>query len=221
MFDDIVAANVPAGGDLYLGYDDGAWPDAAALAARFPDVPVVRMTTSPRDNEGDGLDVEKGDANPVDGPPWLVRRRASGCWWAFLYCNSSTWPSVEAAVAAAGLTGVRYGIAQYDNDPTIPADWIARGCVFKQYAGGPTASYDISSVLDVWPGIDRPITPPQEASMNVTLGPNGELYIAAASPANHLLLFSASSPGASWSVIDVTDKIQAEAPGQPPYLVQP
>lgn len=154
MFDDVSAGNVPAGGDLYLGYDDGAWPDAAAIAARFPGVTVLRATVNPNDNEGDLGDCETGDMTPQTLVTWIVRRRTAGHPNPLGYCNASTWPSCKQAFAVAGVPEPPWMIAQYDNDPTIPAEWIAMGCVAKQFAGGITALYDTSVVVPHIPGID-------------------------------------------------------------------
>jgi hypothetical protein len=41
MYDSIESTvlDLPDGADLYAGYDDGNWPDAAAIAVRFPGLP--------------------------------------------------------------------------------------------------------------------------------------------------------------------------------------
>lgn len=158
MFDDIFAKNVPTGGDLYAGYDDGNWPDADALAARFPGLYIVRITVFPWDNEGLVLDVELGDATPAQAPDWLARRRAAGA-WPTLYVNLGNWSQTAAAVNAAGLAQPPYWVAYYPSVlpfgvPSIPADWIAKGVVAWQYQS--TSNYDVSTVADYWPGIDPP-----------------------------------------------------------------
>lgn len=156
MFDDISADGVPTGGDLYAGYDDGHWPDADALAARFPGIRVVRITVFPSDNQGDVLDVELGDATPAQAPDWLRRRRAAGA-WPTLYVNLSNWSAAASAVAAAGLEQPPYWVAYYptvlpSGVPSIPSDWAVKGVVAWQYLN--TKNYDASAVADYWPGID-------------------------------------------------------------------
>src|SRR5579863_8375936 len=128
MFDDISAQNVPDNGDLYAGYDDGNWPDAAALQLRFPNKRVLRITVSPADNEGDVLDVEKGDASPADLPGWLIRRRATGGGPYWAYTSQSQWQTCQAACAFFNVAQPLWWIANWDNDPTIPA-----GASAKQY----------------------------------------------------------------------------------------
>ena len=161
MYDGIVTGNLPAGAALYAGYEDGAWPDAAALAQRFPSAIIVRVTVSASDNEGQVLDVENGDATPAQAVGWIQRRRSAGI-DPSVYCNSSTWPAVRAAFAAAGVAEPHYWIAQYDGDPTIPD-----GAIAKQYASN--TGYDTSSVAAYWPGIDPTSNPTQNQETDMIL----------------------------------------------------
>jgi hypothetical protein len=71
-----------------------------------------------------------------------------------VYCNTSEWPQVRAAFQNAGVTEPNYWVAQYDNNPTIPA-----GAVAKQYIGD-YQGYDKSVVADYWPGVDPAPAPP-------------------------------------------------------------
>jgi hypothetical protein len=169
LYDDIYAGNVPAGGDLYAGYGDGRYQDAAALAARFPRARVLRITVFASDNQGDVLDVETGDATPAQAPGWVVKRRAAGV-EPWVYMNFSTWGAVRDAFKAAGVPEPHYWVAQYDHDATIPFLWALAGCVAKQYES--TALYDISSVLDHIDGFDAPPAPPPAPPVNAptTLG---------------------------------------------------
>lgn len=204
MFDAIVSGNPPPGARLYAGYDDGAWPDAAALAARFPGATVVRVTVSADDNQGQVLDVENGDATPAQAVGWAVRRRAAGA-DPTVYCNTSTWPAVRAAFHSAGVAEPHYWIAQYDGDPTIPD-----GAVAKQYASND--AYDTSSVAEYWPGVDPPpgTTTPQESDMilhAITGNPeiwalSGSLYWHVADPAS---MASYEKAGVAMAVITGTE----------------
>lgn len=157
MYDAINASAVPTDGDLYAGYDDGNWPSARALAARFPGKTVVDITVNPNDNQG-----VVGDGPPDNGAwdewvNWTLKRRAAGV-DPTIYTNQSSWTAGIAAFKAAGVAQPHWWIAQYDGDPTIPA-----GAIAKQYA---TGSYDTSSVADYWPGVDpAPTTPPPSGSI--------------------------------------------------------
>ncbi|HWU24096.1 MAG TPA: hypothetical protein VN088_21350, partial [Nocardioides sp.] len=118
--------------------------------ARFPHATVVsiavRWTT-----RAQVLDVETGNATPAQAVTWCTKTMADKPNTQLtIYCNSSVWPQVRAAFKAAGVTEPNYWVAQYDNDPTIPA-----GAVAKQYQGD-THGYDKSVVADYWPGVDPP-----------------------------------------------------------------
>lgn len=150
MADAVTVANLPPGLSLYAGYINGRYENAGAILTAHPQAKVVTIDVLGDHPTADILDIETGDASPTSAPSW-IQRGGKG-----LYCNSSTWPEVERALANAGmgLPPSGYWIAQFDNDPTIPQSWVLRGCFAKQYAGGMTAAYDISSVQDSWPGID-------------------------------------------------------------------
>lgn len=155
MYDAIDLANVQAvasQADLLAGYDDGAWPDADALAAAFPGKQVVRITTQPGDAFGDVLDVENGDATPADAPGWVSARRAAGHTWPTVYCSEGAWPAVQAAFASAGVDPPFYWVAAYPGEgPVVPP-----GAVAHQYQDA--GLYDISVVDDSWP--PPPAPPP-------------------------------------------------------------
>jgi hypothetical protein len=152
MYDAINAGSLPADGDLYAGYVDGNWPDKPAVAARFPGKLVVGITVNPNDNIG-----VVGDGPPDNGAwdewvNWVLKRRAAGEDPA-LNTNMSSWPAGKAAFKAAGVAAPHWWIADYDDDPAIPA-----GAVAKQYASN--SLYDTSSVVDYWPGVDTTPVPP-------------------------------------------------------------
>lgn len=70
MPDSITVDNLPPGYDAYLGYVDGQWPTAAALAVKFPGAELVRLTVTGTTLDADGCDIETGDLTPVDGGRW-------------------------------------------------------------------------------------------------------------------------------------------------------
>jgi hypothetical protein len=174
-YDSINVRALPAGADLYLGYDDGNWPDADEIARTFPGKTVIRTTVNPADNEGDCLDVEKGDATPNDAPGWIQRRREAGHQGPLVYCSEALRSAVVAAFASARIPLPGLFIAAYPGEGPVlqrPTD------VGHQYASN--ANYDTSVVVDYLPGIDpAPATPssnpapssaptPQETSMAIT-----------------------------------------------------
>lgn len=149
MADSVNVLSLPNGFDLYGGYDDGNWPDAAAIADRFPDKTVVRFTVNPADNEGDCLDIESGDAVPTDAPGWTQRRRAAGHAGPLNYYSEASRSAVVQAYQAAGVAQPKAIVAAYPGQGAVlqqPGDaghqWIDRG------------PYDESVVVDYLPGID-------------------------------------------------------------------
>jgi hypothetical protein len=153
LYDAVTAANILAADRtpaMVAGYIDRIklLPWSAADWALFPGAVKVTIVKKASTNDGHVLDVERGDAEPVEAPGWVKIRRAAGA-DPTVYCNASTWPAVRAAFSAAGVSEPHYWIAKYDGDPTIPA-----GAVAKQYRGDVAPGYDVSSVVDYWPGVD-------------------------------------------------------------------
>ena len=150
MYDAVTAANIPAGGQLVAGYIDKIKlePWSPADWARFPNAVKVTIVKKASTNDGHVLDVEPGDATPAEAPGWVRMRRAAGA-DPTIYVNSSTWPTVQSAFSSAGVDQPHYWIAHFDGDPTIPD-----GAVAKQYRGDVSPGYDVSSVVDFWPGVD-------------------------------------------------------------------
>jgi hypothetical protein len=155
MGDAIHLSDLPTGLDLYAGYDDGQWPDAAAIAAAFAGKPVIRITVFASDNEGDCLDVETGDATPVQAPGWVTKRRAAGHGGPLVYCSWSAFPSVQTAFANAGVHAPGYWVAGY---PAPDGDAIPAGTVGHQWIDH--GAWDESIMVDYLPGIDPPPVPP-------------------------------------------------------------
>jgi hypothetical protein len=155
-YDAINVLDLPPGADLYAGYDDGKWPDAAAIAAKFPGKVVLRITVFSTDNEGDVLDVEYGDATPAQAPDWVERRRAAGHGGPIVYCSESSWADVQKSFSDMGVAQPGYWIAAY---PGVGAA-LYPGSVGHQYVDH--GEYDESVFVDYLPGIDpQPIHVPE------------------------------------------------------------
>lgn len=153
MYDAVSPSAIPTSAQIVAGYlppSRYAW--SAQDWARFPNAVHVKIAIFASTNDGHVLDVEPGCASPSEAPGWVVKRRAAGV-DPTVYCNLSTWPTVQAAFKAAGVTQPHYWIAHYGTGAVIPA-----GAVAVQYAdppGGSGGNYDISAVADHWPGVDR------------------------------------------------------------------
>lgn len=154
MYDGVDVSKLPANADMYAGYVDGHWPTYHDIVKAHPGKPVVSITVQGWTHDGatviaDVCDVENGDLTPAQGAQWARQRLDDGA-HPTIYCSASVVPAVHASLAAAGvaLDRVNLWVAHYDNDPTIPD-----GAVAKQYVNTP--DYDVSSVVDHWPGIDK------------------------------------------------------------------
>lgn len=143
MYDAVTAGNMPGNGQMYAFYVDGLYANGTAVKAHAPGkfyVPITIGNTAAQ--AGYVLDVETGDATAADAVAWCTAYPGNNT-DLVVYCNTSTWPSVRAAFQAAKITEPNYWVAEYDNDPTVPA-----GAAAKQYA---TGGYDTSRVVS-WPG---------------------------------------------------------------------
>lgn len=128
-------------------------PWTAADWALFPNAVKVQIVKKASSNFGHVLDVEPGDATPAEAPGWVKRRRAAGLATPTIYCNQSTWPSVQQAFKDQNVAQPLYWIAKYDDVKNFPTlNGIT--AVAKQYHGNDPAGYDLSWVADYWPGVD-------------------------------------------------------------------
>lgn len=216
MADSVNPADVPPGFDLYAGYDDGAWPDAGSIAARYPGKTVIRVTVNPADDKGDCLDVERGDARPQDAPGWVAERRAAGHRGPLVYCSLDLWGVVRLAFQNAQVPEPGYWVAGYPGGgPVIPAGAVAHQWIDR----GP---YDESVVVDYLPGIDPAPNLTEDSVLDLGVDGNGNRRILAvgaggATPARHLLHITfPDATGADLSgaqVADITDGIAAKNGG--------
>lgn len=193
MADSVTPANLPAGFDLYGGYDDGLYDNVAAIRARFPGKTVIAFTVFPSDNKGDCLDVEKGDATPGQAPGWVVARRNAGHGGPLVYCSWSALPSVKAAFVSARVPEPGYIVAGY---PAPDGDAIPPGTVGHQWIDhGP---YDESIVVDYLPGIDpSPVpAPPPVPVPAPTSSPRGDLVL-------HTITIPTDDHGDGWTETSV------------------
>lgn len=157
---------------MYAGYVDGFWPSYSGIVGRFPKALVVPIATSYRTNAGLVLDVEDGDATAAQAVTWTTMRRKAGV-NPTIYCgeNPQTWADVKAAFANAGVAQPQYWVANY----TTEADVVPAGAVAHQYTD--TGPYDISAVLDYWPGVDPVPVAPTELNMNATDPSSGGFWV--------------------------------------------
>lgn len=153
MYDSVSPGSIPAGATLVAGYADGLYANLPAMRARFPHATVVSIAVRPT-TRAQVLDVETGDATPAQAVTWCRQTMADTPNGRLtIYCNTSTWPAVQAAFASAGEPRPNYWVANYDGSPSIPA-----GAIAKQFRN--TSGWDESVVADYWPGVDPIPAPP-------------------------------------------------------------
>lgn len=159
-FRDSIDARAIPPSDVVAGYGDGEWPwspswwDGSNGWDLHPEAQHLVVVVSAA-HEGDGLDVERGDATPADVPDWVKRwKRATGWRAAVLYCNRETWPEVVAALVAAGIDPagplVDWWIASLDGTTTVTVPDGAKPPVAIQVRGSAQTggNYDESIILD-------------------------------------------------------------------------
>lgn len=153
MGDSTNAADVP-NLPMVAGYVSGPYTWTAAEWALHPGAVKVRIATQANVNDGDVLDVERGDATPGEAPGWVAMRKAAGHPAPCIYMNQSTWPACIAAFG--GGPQPLWWVANYDDVAAIPP-----GAIAKQYADSTQTGghFDLSNVADYWPGVDPPPQP--------------------------------------------------------------
>lgn len=185
MYDAVNVNAIPAGATLVAGYVDGRYQTIPALRARFPAATIVEITVTGKPGVR-VCDCETGDLTPRSAAGWARRELAAGR-RPTIYCNTSTWPAVRAALGdRAGR--VDWWVAHYDNSPAIPA-----GAVAKQYKNG---SYDTSATVPGWPTaqpapIPAPVLPPPVAAYKV-----GDLML-------HPVTMTTDANGDGWMETDI------------------
>lgn len=161
MYDSVNINKIPADAEMVAGYIGGQWATFNALSARFPHAVKVSIAVAAR-YDAQVLDVEKGDAEPIEAPPWVIRQRKRGQ-DPTVYCTFSAWPTVRSAFRQASVPEPHWWIAKYDNVAELPA-----GAVAKQYGGDMAGGYDLSIVADYWPGVDPAPIPEEHDNVNRT-----------------------------------------------------
>lgn len=152
----LVVSNGDPVPDAFGAYDDGNFDDYKAVLAKYPWIPLLRFTVNSKDDEGDCLDVEAGDAKPADAPPWVLRRRAAGHTWVTVYCSLAAFASVRAAFVAAGVLEPWYIIAAYPGNGAQV--YALPNNVGHQFADrGP---YDETVLLPTYPLFPQPAPTP-------------------------------------------------------------
>jgi len=184
---------LPANGDIYAGYDDGSFNDVAAIAARFPNKPVVSIDVT-GGNAAQALDVETGDATPANIDPWLANLALTGP----VFDQPIIYMSVNVAKAnfpSAHPNGCLLWTAHYTNQLHICGP---NSCGSLPYNADMTqweslANYDTSAVNPahfIWKGSDPVPTPKTQNGWAFCKNCHVAFYLADGGPCVAKPLFS-------------------------------
>lgn len=119
MLDDTDPDKIPATASIVGYYKDGLYADGTAVAKRFPRAQLVGICVRGGD-DGDALDVERGDATIADVYGWLTRQIARKAYRPVIYASVSSVDSLmltmDANKFARGsyrLWSAHYGAGQH------------------------------------------------------------------------------------------------------------
>lgn len=158
LYDALDPANIPADAQCIAFYVDVLSP--AAAAARWPGRALLSIARTESEDAA-CLDVESGDATPVQAPAWVARQRARGVVFPWVYCSQSPWATVQVAFRVQGVAEPLWWIAAPAPDLTLLPGTVATQ---RQYLG----TYDVSALADQVPGLD-PAEEAAEDDMGYTL----------------------------------------------------
>lgn len=156
LHDALRASNIPQDAEMVGGYVDGeAWSQADW--DRFPNAVKVRISAVGT-NDGHVLDVERGNLTAEQTPQWLRMRRMQGV-DPTVYCghgHPGSGYDQQDIIAACNAHQV-----------ALPHWWLSDATGEEHHIEGTVATqwavdsqlhtgYDLSLVVDHWPGIDKP-----------------------------------------------------------------
>jgi len=120
MYDSVDVSQIPVTAEAVAGYTTGLYPTFPVLAQRFPHAHLLSIAVDSGE-DADCLDVETGDGTPADAPAWYRRQIKLGKKLPCFYANSSTMPSVVAALTKSGIPRSQYRVwtAHYTGVPHI------------------------------------------------------------------------------------------------------
>ena len=153
QYDSASAESIPSDAKAVAGYVDGEYAWTEGDWARFADAAKVRIAVFAATDDGDFLDVEKGDADPERAPGWVVMRRKAGHDDPGVYCSLDVLVHVRQAFDNQRVAQPRYWVADWTGEPhDVPGAWGV------QYANPPGSGGDYD--LSVIPGAPEPAPEP-------------------------------------------------------------
>lgn len=159
MYDSDRPSAIPTDAQMVAGYIDGTtgkW--TAADWRRFPNSIHVEIARRDTTNAGHVLDVEPGFPTwppSIKTVRWVEMRRTAGM-IPTIYCNEvNGWPILRKLFYDARVPEPQWWTSRYK---LSLADSIPAGAVARQWADPVLhgqGHFDLSTVADYWPGVDR------------------------------------------------------------------
>jgi hypothetical protein len=229
MYDSVTPANLPSGGDAYLGYVDGRWATYAEVKARFPTARHLSLAVFPQD-DAEGCDCENGDLTPGQVPSWVRRQMTRGQWRPVVYASASVMNSILGGLAAAGITRsqVRLLSAHYEAGKHICAPAAcgypqADGTQWTDEAHGVNGTLVDESVLagDFFDAVPPPPPPPPAGPPYRHLTTSGESLADIATARNTTIAHLLATSVAAYTPADMEILAAMRHPGIPYYTKNP
>lgn len=116
-YDSVDISAIPKNPQVVMCYDDGKFRNVDMARRLFPHAHVLRIAVFAKD-DGDVLDVERGDASPGEAPGWFERQAHNGVWRPCIYMSRSVMPEVQKAMEDFHIPRAEYRLwsASYDTD---------------------------------------------------------------------------------------------------------
>jgi len=150
MFDSVNIDHIPRDAAWVAGYVNGIWPTYNELVKKFPNANHVSITINAYEL-ADVLDVEKGDATPIEAITWVKTLRNHGK-TPIIYCSKSMMGTLQTEFANAKEAEPYFWVADWTN-----VEHLVPGSIATQWADG-TDQYpglakfcDTSVVSPNWP----------------------------------------------------------------------
>lgn len=158
MYDSVSPRAIPRDAKMVAGYIDGRYAWSAADWGLFPSAVHVPITALGRD-DGIVLNLEPNGYWPSDlGVGWVRARRAKGVDPTIYLNYRNHLHLVRAAFDRAREPHPHFWVAEYNGVANIPPGTVAKQFAAPEGTGAAKSPghYDISVVVDFWPGIDQP-----------------------------------------------------------------
>ena len=224
-YDAVDVSALPDGGNFYLGYVDGSWPNADAVRARFPGTRV--LTVSTQGTPADIADCESGDLTPQQAADGVKLGK-----WRTIY----TTRSVAALLCSGPLAGVpwQWWAADWTGVPHLPPSPDPDHCtvVACQWAApsfGSPGPYDCDIALWNYVNPQPPAPPvppappaPKEADMVNAVIFGNEICTAKIPPDGTGVWSQRQTiPGSGWNNELLPTGVNLLVPQQPCLIVAP